>query len=271
MKRSNMIYPISILEKGDQRVAIEKGELISYQVGGYELIHQKGSPGWRQSDTEMFPIIGPLNEAGFRIPTPRGEARLDQHGHLRELQYELVFDSGTEAFFRKVYDAESLVPNSKFPARSSQEWLSWPYSFTFLKKYRLGDGGLQIEFEISGEEGMHYMMGYHPAFKLYRENTRVESVPDRRVIPLSEILAVGSRAYELSATNEVILHDAHSLRLTTEGFGNFMLWTEVGNMLCIEPISHYPYAGEQTELSKGFRVLNGVDRFRVYIELDDKA
>jgi galactose mutarotase-like enzyme len=252
-------------------VVIERGELISYQIGGYELIHQKGSPGWRQSDTEMFPIIGPLNEANYRIETPRGDGRLDQHGHLRELDYELVFDSETEAFFRKFYDAGTPVPNSKFPAKSSQESLSWPYSFTFLKKYRLKDGGLQVEFEISGEEGMPYMIGYHPAFKLYSEYARVESVPDQRMVHLREILAVGSRAYELDSTNEVLLHDAHILRMTTEGFGSFMLWTEVSNMLCIEPISHYPYAGEQTELSKGFRVLNGVDRYRVYIELVDKA
>ncbi len=261
-----MIYPKSILEKGDQRVVIERGELISYQIGGYELIHQKGSPGWRQSDTEMFPIIGPLSEANYRIETPRGDGLLDQHGHLRELNYELVFDSGTEAFFRKIYDAGTPVPNSKFPAKSSQELLTWPYGFTFLKKYRLREGGLQVEFEISGEEGMPYMIGYHPAFKLYSENARVESVPDQRMVSLREILAVGSRAYELDSTNEVLLHDAHILRMTTEGFGSCMLWTEVNSMLCIEPISHYPYTREQTELSKGFRVLNGVDRYRVYIE-----
>ena len=41
-----------------------------------------------------------------------------------------------------------------------------------------------------------------------------------------------------------------------EGFGNFMLWTEVTNMLCIEPITFYPYAVGQQNLAQGFMVLN---------------
>ena len=34
-----------------------------------------------------------------------------------------------------------------------------------------------------------------------------------------------------------------------------MLWTEVTNMVCIEPITFYPYAVEQDDLAEGFMVL----------------
>ena len=59
------------LKLENQTVKIEKGELVSYNVGGYEYIHQKGSPGWRNADTEMFPIIGPTADAGFLVKTPK--------------------------------------------------------------------------------------------------------------------------------------------------------------------------------------------------------
>ena len=71
---------VTTLQHNAQTVRIDDGELIAYLVGAREYIHQKGSPGWRSSDTEMFPIIGPTAEAGFAVETPRGKATQDQHG-----------------------------------------------------------------------------------------------------------------------------------------------------------------------------------------------
>ena len=67
------------LKNKNSQVGIDAGELVSYVVNGHEFIHQKGSPGWGSADTEMFPIIGPVNEAGFRVQTPKGSAVQDQH------------------------------------------------------------------------------------------------------------------------------------------------------------------------------------------------
>ena len=36
-----------------------------------------------------------------------------------------------------------------------------------------------------------------------------------------------------------------------------MLWTEVSNMVCIEPITFYPYAVAQENLHEGFSTLDG--------------
>jgi hypothetical protein len=45
-----------------------------------------------------------------------------------------------------------------------------------------------------------------------------------------------------------------------------MLWTEVPNMLCIEPITAYPYTKGESPLSeKLFSVSRGKDSFEVVI------
>ena len=55
------------LSSGKAIAKIEDGELVSYRLKGHEFIHQKGSPGWRNSDTEMFPVIGPTAEAALVV------------------------------------------------------------------------------------------------------------------------------------------------------------------------------------------------------------
>ena len=238
----------------NQEVVIDQGELVSYQVDGYEFIHQKGQPGWRNSDTEMFPIIGPTNEAGFRVHVPRGNAILDQHGLLRELEYELKDSSDTEAHYSKNYQRGEVIINSKYPEKSTAQRLIWPFAFQFDKHFQLGPQGLQINFNISGEHDMPFMLGYHPAFKLRLAEPTVKA--NDQVISLQEIIDVGSRALEVANCDTITLSDEKGLRIETEGFGHFMLWTEVENMLCIEPITFYPYALGQENLHEGFMHLD---------------
>lgn len=242
------------LKLHNQIVNIDEGELVGYSADGHEYIHQKGSPGWRNSDTEMFPIIGPTNEANFRVTTPRGTAVQDQHGLLREMAYQLVSETNTKAIFRKQYVSSTPIKNSKYPSKSTEEYLSWPYNFEFTKSYEILENGLKIQFTITGEEGMPFMLGYHPAFKLYSENVSIRTAD--RNIALQEVLDVGSRALAVMDCNFLTLVDVGELSIKTEGFGNFMLWTEVPNMLCIEPISFYPYAVSQEKLHSGFHTVN---------------
>ncbi len=249
-------------------VKIDAGELIGYEVNSHEYIHQKGSPGWRNSDTEMFPIIGPTVEANYKVETPRGMAVQDQHGLLREMEYDLISHTDSEAFYQKKYEAGSLIRNSKYPEKSSEEQLSWPYSFEFQKHFKITEAGLEIEFHISGEEGMPFMLGYHPAFKLYSQNAKLKTA--QKSIALDEILKAGSRAFLVPNCQYITLQDAKELRIETEGFGHFMLWTEKRNMLCIEPITFYPYAVAQKDLRKGFQQLSTTARkFKFMITTND--
>jgi len=257
---------MTTLQLDNLKVQIDKGSLVSFLANDHEYIHQVGSPGWGKSDDEMFPIIGPTDEAGFKVKTPKGEAILDQHGLLRELDYTCIEATETRAVFQKTYTANTPVKNSKYPKKSSEEWLSWPYDFRFQKQFNLKQDELEIEFIITGPEGMPFMLGYHPAFKLHSQNPVVST--SKQEIPLKDILAVGSRAYEVADCSEITLKDSKTLRINSQGFENFMLWTEVTNMLCIEPVSFYPYAVEQKNLDKGFRqLINEPARFKVSLSV----
>tara|TARA_R110002051_G_scaffold189613_2_gene258828 strand:- start:13350 stop:14129 length:780 start_codon:yes stop_codon:yes gene_type:complete len=246
---------------------IDAGELVSYQVYQHEFMHQKGDPGWRSADTEMFPIIGPTADANFRVSTPKGAAIQDQHGLLRELKYQLIESSDTSALFKKSYTAHTKIQNSKYPDKSSEAVVTWPYDFEFLKKFELNENGLKISFSISGEKKMPFMLGYHPAFHLVTSNPTIQTEND--TITLEEVLAVGSRAFQVENCDEIVLKDKHSLRIKTKGFHNFMLWTEVPNMICIEPITFYPYEVEQNNLDKGFRFLDSNSEvFQVFLSIE---
>ncbi|OLT60132.1 aldose epimerase [Moorena bouillonii] len=249
------------LEMNGHRATIEAGELIGYEVKGHQFIHQKGSPGWSSADTEMFPIIGPVNEAGFEVKVPLGNAIQDQHGHLRQFAYTLISSSATEAVFKKTYKAGTPIKNSKYPSKSSEEWLAWPYSFEFEKHFKLCDGFLEIKFVISGDDGMPFMLGYHPAFKLYTNRPVIKT--NTREITLDEVLAVGSRALQVADHDTLTLKDEKEITIKTKGFGHFMCWTEVKNMVCIEPITFYPYAVAQKDLNKGFQYLEGTSILEV--------
>jgi len=243
-----------ILTLGEHTAKIDSGELVSFIVQGHEYIHQKGSPGWRNSDTEMFPIIGPTAEADYLVKTPKGNAVQDQHGILRELEYELVEQSESKVIFQKSYIADTKVQNSKYPDKSFVEILYWLYDFKFEKQFKLSDEGLTITFKISGEKGMPFMLGYHPAFKIHSEQPSI--VTEDRIVSLSEVLQLGSRALHLQNCDSLTLQqDSKGLSIKSHGFGNFMLWTEVSNMICIEPITFYPYNVLQQNLDEGFMIL----------------
>lgn len=259
---------IIVLKSTDQDsiVKIEKGELISYQLKNEELIHQKGNPGWRNSDTEMFPVIGPTNTNNYIVETPKGNAVQDQHGVLRELNYNLINSSINTAVFQKKYNSNNIVKNSKFPEKSSAENLHWPYSFCFEKSFELTNNSLKITFNIESEKGMPFMLGYHPAFKLNGNNTEIISASNNN-ITLQKIIDSGASAYPILNTTELTLikEKGSNINIKTSGFNNFMLWTEVPNMLCIEPITAYPYTGDEILSTSLFNNSKGIDTFEVLI------
>ena len=65
-----------LLTSANFKVLIDKGELISFKKDDTEFIHQKGNKGWRKSDDEMFPVIGPTNKNNFIVETKSGNCLL---------------------------------------------------------------------------------------------------------------------------------------------------------------------------------------------------
>ena len=62
-----------------------------------------------------------------------------------------------------------------------------------------------------------------------------------------------------------VIHPSMLKTKTTKGFHNFMLWTPASNMLCIEPITAYPYTGGEMLSKELFNVSKGTDTFKVEI------
>lgn len=247
-------------------VKITNGELVSYLKDDEELIHQKGNPGWRNSDTEMFPIIGPTQNNNFRVSTPKGECIQDQHGLLRELKYTITNREDNSCTYIKEYKANTLIKNSKYPGKSTEAEVFWPYDFTFKKIYELTDDELFITFEIETDNNMPFMLGYHPAFMLSGNKSEIcKSSTIEVTIPT--IIKGGSTAFPVLNTNEIILvkESGFDIKLSSEGFNNFMLWTEVPNMLCIEPITQYPYNGKNELTPEMFKNSSGLEYFKVII------
>ncbi|MGJ8732240.1 MAG: aldose 1-epimerase [Cellulophaga sp.] len=255
-----------ILELANQIVKIDKGELVNYLVDKVEYIHQKGDPGWRNADTEMFPLIGPTAEAGFKVWTPKGDAIQDQHGLLRELTYTLLSADSTTAVFQKEYKANDKVANSKYPNKSTVSELYWPYDFKFQKKFELTTTGVEITFLITAEEGMPYMLGYHPAFKTESNVTEV-SYGENAKATVKDIKAAGSVAYPLRDMTKAELQNTNAITIETQGFKELMLWTEVDTMLCVEPITFYPYDVAQDKLFKGYSNMGKVPaEYKVFLK-----
>ncbi|MBE7659491.1 aldose 1-epimerase [Tenacibaculum finnmarkense] len=257
----------SILLKNSHSLAtIYKGELISFIINNEELIHSKDSPGWNASDIEMFPIIGPTKLNNFSVDTPNGIAKQDQHGLLRELNYKLISSDKTSAVFEKKYVKNTLIKNSKFPEKSTQEHLFWTYDFIFRKIISLEKSAIKIAFEIISDKKMPYMFGYHPSFKLSGFADEIIKTKNKE-ISISEILNVGSAAYKVLNTNEInlIKKEGSSIKISSKNFDNFMLWTPVKNMVCIEPITQYPLAEAAENSIKNSRISSGNDFFSVTI------
>jgi len=245
-------------------VKIEEGELISYKKNNEELIHQKGNPGWRNSDTEMFPVIGPTENNNFIVSTPKGNFNQDQHGLLRELNYHIESEENNICVFKKTYEAYTEIENSKYPEKSSVPLVSWPYSFSFLKMFELSNDTLKITFEIETKKGMPFMLGYHPAFMLQGKLEELITSKDKEV-GIPQIMKGGNTAYPILNSNEISLIKKvrFNLSIKTKGFNNFMLWTPVKNMLCIEPITKYPYIGNKALSEEMFLISKGKECFNI--------
>ena len=100
---------------------------------------------------------------------------------------------------------------------------------------------------------MPFMLGYHPAFKLQTGQARISGCG--RTVSIEQVLAAGDRAYEMPGCETLVLEDTRRLELTSRGFGHFMLWSPDPGMVCIEPITYYPYSRPQAEMHEGFDYL----------------
>ena len=112
------------------------------------------------------------------------------------------------------------------------------------------------------------MLGYHPAFLL--SNSGMESLETKTLkISIEDVFNAGSSAFPVLNSNKITLKNIgkKDLEITTTGFKNFMLWTGVNNMLCIEPITQYTSYTDQIFSEENMRLSKGKESFEVQIKV----
>jgi hypothetical protein len=115
---------------------------------------------------------------------------------------------------------------------------------------------------------MPFMLGYHPAFLL--SDTGEETLmANNQKITLTDVLNAGSNALPVLNSDEIVLinYNKKNLQIITKGFHNFMLWTEVTNMLCIEPITQYTSYTNQVFSEENMKLSKGINNFSVTLKV----
>ncbi len=111
------------------------------------------------------------------------------------------------------------------------------------------------------------MLGYHPAFSISKMSTVYCSTKNQKTT-IEEVLEKGGDAYPIFNVNKISLfkNNKFGIDILTEGFHNFMLWTEVDSMLCVEPITQYPNLEKQKYSEENMRLSKGKDMFTVELK-----
>lgn len=125
-------------------------ELQSIRKGDTEYLWQGDPAYWGRRSPVLFPIVGSVWEKRYRVGDK--EFELGQHGFARDMDFELVEASETEARYRLV--------------SSGQTKEKYPYDFILEIAYRLNGDSLDVIWEVrnpSGED-IYFQIGAHPAF-----------------------------------------------------------------------------------------------------------
>ena len=119
-------------------------------ASGQEYLWQADPAYWKRHSPVLFPIVGSLWEQQFRQ-----EGRtypMSQHGFARDMDFELVRSSETEALFQLASSAESL---QKFP-----------FGFLLQIGYVLEENRVKVIWKVYNPDPqvLHFQIGAHPAF-----------------------------------------------------------------------------------------------------------
>lgn len=125
-------------------------ELQSIRKGDTEYLWQGNPEYWGRRSPVLFPIVGSVWEKRYRVGEK--EYELGQHGFARDMDFELVESSESEARYRLV--------------SSEQTKEKYPYDFVLEIAYRLHGDSLDVIWEVNNPSGedIYFQIGAHPAF-----------------------------------------------------------------------------------------------------------
>lgn len=117
---------------------------------GCEYIWNADETFWKRSAPVLFPIVGSLKNKEFLydgMAYPMG-----QHGFARDMEFELISEADTEAWFRLASNEETLA--------------KYPFVFTLSIGYVLTGNRVKVIWKVENKDDkeMYFSIGGHPAF-----------------------------------------------------------------------------------------------------------
>jgi len=147
-----MTAPALTLTSGSSAATISRrgAEILSWQVGGRDLIWNGDPAFWAFRAPILFPVVGASSDAQVRVdgrsyPMP-------QHGFARTLDFDVVEQAEDEVRLR-LEDSSDTRPH-------------YPFAFRLDVAIRLAPEAVHLRFSVhnTGDRPMPYALGYHPAF-----------------------------------------------------------------------------------------------------------
>lgn len=140
----NEILKVTVNYFGAELSSIVKKET------GAEYMWNADEKFWKRSAPVLFPFVGSLQNKEFLYD---GKAYpMGQHGFARDMEFSLVSNSGTEAWFSLSSDESTYE--------------KYPFAFTLEIGYVLNGNTLKVLWKVINEDEkqMHFSIGGHPAF-----------------------------------------------------------------------------------------------------------
>ncbi len=144
----------AILENDVLKVTInhfgaELSSMIKKETG-VEYMWNADEKFWKRSAPVLFPIVGSLKNKEFLYD---GKSYpMGQHGFARDMEFSLVSNDGTTAWFSLSSDDSTYE--------------KYPFAFTLEIGYELFGNTLKVIWKVVNEDEkkMHFSIGGHPAF-----------------------------------------------------------------------------------------------------------
>jgi galactose mutarotase-like enzyme len=140
------------LSSGTSAATISRrgAEILSWQVGGRELIWNGDPDFWAFRAPILFPVVGASSDAQVRV---NGRSYpMPQHGFARTVDFDVVEKAENEVRLRLEDSSETRE--------------HYPFAFRLDIVIRLAPDAVHLRFGVhnTGDRPMPYALGYHPAF-----------------------------------------------------------------------------------------------------------
>ena len=163
-----------------------------------ELLWNADEKYWARHAPILFPFVGKVNHGEYRYAGI--SYKMGQHGFARDMDFECINSSETEAEYRLESNDATLA--------------KYPFAFVLFVKYTLDEKSIKVDWKVenpSDSEPLYFSIGGHPAFNCPVEGSGF----DKKEEYLVKLGNAESLSYVLidPATEAVAADEEHILHL----------------------------------------------------------